>query len=65
VKFRVLLHKAEESGWWAEVPALPSCFTQGETKAEVLENLREATACHLDEGEVKVPEGAELQEVEL
>ena len=36
------IHDSEEGGFWAEVPALPGCFTQGETMEELEENLREA-----------------------
>jgi predicted RNase H-like HicB family nuclease len=39
---RVVVHKAEESGFWAEVPPLPGCMTQGETMEELKSNLREA-----------------------
>ncbi len=39
---KAIIHKAEEGGFWAEVPALPGCVTQGETRAEVEANLREA-----------------------
>jgi predicted RNase H-like HicB family nuclease len=66
MKFTVVLHKAEEGGWWVEVPALPGCYTQGDTREETLENVREAIACHLD---VNVPppvqEGTEVREVEV
>jgi len=37
-----IIHEAEEGGFWAEVPALPGCVTQGETEEEVTSNLREA-----------------------
>ncbi len=40
--FRAVIHDAEEGGYWAEVPALPGCVTQGETLAELHDNLREA-----------------------
>ena len=40
--FRAIIHDAEEGGYWAEVPALPGCFTQGETREELLDNLKEA-----------------------
>lgn len=44
--FRAIVHDAEEGGYWAEVPALPGCFTQGETRDELLANLKEAiTGC--------------------
>ena len=40
--FKAIVHDAEEGGYWAEVPALPGCFTQGETREELLDNLKEA-----------------------
>jgi len=40
--FRAIVHDAEEGGFWAEVPALPGCLTQGETREELLANLKEA-----------------------
>ena len=42
MKLKAIVHEAEEGGFWAEVPALPGCFTQGETMAELEANLREA-----------------------
>ena len=36
------MHEAEEGGYWAEVPAIPGCATQGETMEELLRNLHEA-----------------------
>ena len=39
---KAILHRAEEGGWWAEVPARPGCFTQGETREELLAYLKEA-----------------------
>lgn len=44
MKIRVVVHQAEESGYWVEVPAIPGCCTQGETMDELLANLAEATA---------------------
>ena len=41
---KVLVHQAEEGGFWGEVPALPGCASQGETLDELLANLREAVA---------------------
>jgi len=46
VKIQVVIHKADEGGYWAEVPAIPGCATQGDTLAELKRNLREAiVAC--------------------
>ncbi len=42
MKLKVVVHEAEESGFWAEVPAIPGCATQGETFEELLQNLYEA-----------------------
>jgi predicted RNase H-like HicB family nuclease len=42
MKIKVLIHEAEEGGYWAEVPALPGCFTEAETREELLTNIREA-----------------------
>jgi predicted RNase H-like HicB family nuclease len=39
---RVIVHEAEEGGYWAEVPAIPGCATQGDTFEELLSNLYEA-----------------------
>ncbi len=37
MKLKVIIHKAEEGGYWAEVPAIPGCATQGETMGDILE----------------------------
>jgi len=42
MKLSVIVHPADEGGYWAEVPAIPGCATQGETFEELLENLYEA-----------------------
>lgn len=42
MKLKVVVHEAEEGGFWAEVPAIPGCATQGDTFEELLSNLYEA-----------------------
>ncbi len=42
MKIKVIVREAEEGGFWAEVPAIPGCATQGETMDELMTNLREA-----------------------
>jgi predicted RNase H-like HicB family nuclease len=42
MKIKVVVHEAEEGGYWAEVPGIPGCATQGETFEELLQNLYEA-----------------------
>ena len=41
---KILVHEAEEGGFWAEVPVLPGCASQGETMDELIANVREAIA---------------------
>jgi len=46
MKFKVVVHNTEEGGYWAEVPAIPGCLTQGDTWEELLHNIYEAVeAC--------------------
>ncbi|HLO48054.1 MAG TPA: type II toxin-antitoxin system HicB family antitoxin [Kamptonema sp.] len=42
MKIKIIIHEAEEGGFWAEVPAIPGCATEGETFEELLQNLYEA-----------------------
>ena len=51
MNLKAVIHKAEEGGYWAEVPPLPGCVTQGETLDELNANLREAIEGWLAAGE--------------
>jgi len=42
MKIKIVVHEAEEGGFWAEVPALPGCASQGDTMDELVANVREA-----------------------
>jgi predicted RNase H-like HicB family nuclease len=42
MKIKVVVHEAEEGGYWAEVPSIPGCATQGETFDELMHNVHEA-----------------------
>lgn len=68
MEFTVVLHTAEEGGYWVEVPSLPGCFSQGETVDEALKNIKEAIELHIralrEEGsEVPKDEGFVLSRV--
>ena len=39
---KVLIHEAEEGGYWAEVPALKGCVSEGESYDETVSNIKEA-----------------------
>lgn len=57
MEYTIIVHNAEEGGYWVEVPALPGCFSQGETFEETLQNIREAIDLHI---EVLQEEGKEI-----
>jgi predicted RNase H-like HicB family nuclease len=67
MKLKVVLHEAEEGGFWAEIPALPGCFSEGETKEDVLANIREAAQGWLEVASEREPAETptEVQELEL
>ena len=47
MEYSVIIHKAEEGGYWVEVPALSGCYSQGETLEETLANAKEAIELYL------------------
>jgi len=47
MEYTILIHKADEGGFWAEVPALPGCFSQGETIEETIAHTKEAIELHI------------------
>ena len=56
MKIKVVDHEAEEGGFWAEVPAVLGCATQGETMEELLANVHEAVeACLSVDGAPRTP----------
>lgn len=67
MKVKVVIHQAEEGGFWAEVPALPGCVTEGDTRKELLANLREAVeGCLLTASGIFEPtDGGQVEEVDL
>ncbi len=47
MEYTILIHKADEGGFWAEVPALSGCFSQGETIEETIANTKDAIELHI------------------
>jgi predicted RNase H-like HicB family nuclease len=62
---KAIIHPAEEGGFWAEVPALPGCLTQGETLDELKANLREAIELWLSVDDVVTESNANDRVMEL
>jgi predicted RNase H-like HicB family nuclease len=65
MRLKAIMHKADEGGFWAEVPALPGCVTQGETTDEVRHNLREAIELWFEAGEAEADGQTEGEVLEL
>ena len=65
MKIRAIIHEAEEGGFWAEVPSIPGCATQGDSMEELLSNIREAVeGCLAIEVSPPIPD-ARAKEVEI
>ena len=67
MKLKVIIHEAEEGGYWAEVPSIPGCSTQGDSMEELLQNLYEAVegCLSVDIEEHKISEGDRLMEINV
>ncbi len=55
MKLKVIIYKAEEGGFWAEVPSILGCATQGEMFEELLKNLYEAVEAYLSIDVAQIP----------
>jgi predicted RNase H-like HicB family nuclease len=62
---KAIIHEAEEGGFWAEVPALPGCVTQGESEDEIRTNLLEAVELWFEAGEASAVAEKESRVLEL
>ena len=65
MKLQVVIHEAEEGGYWAEVPSIPGCATQGDSFEELLNNLYEAVegCLSVEIGEVPVSDTDRVIEI--
>ena len=65
MKLKVVIHEAEEGGFWAEAPSLPGCVAQGETFEELLSNIYEAVegCLSVDVEEISVSEKDKVMEI--
>ena len=65
MKLKVVIHTAEEGGFWAEVPAIPGCATQGDTFEELLQNIYEAVegCLSIDEADLQLDSNAQIVEI--
>ena len=65
MKLKMIVHEAEEGGYWAEVPAIPGCATQGDSFEELLGNLYEAVegCLSVDVGPISVSASDRVVEI--
>jgi len=65
MKLKVIIHELEEGGYWAEVPSIPGCATQGETFDELLSNIYEAVedCLSIDMKDIKITEKDKVLEI--
>jgi predicted RNase H-like HicB family nuclease len=54
MKFKVIVEEAEEGGYVVYAPSLPGCVSQGETKEEAIENIKEAIEVYLDIDDARI-----------
>jgi len=66
VKFVVTLDRDEDGVWVAQCPSIPGCVSQGSTKDEAIDNVRDAiSGCLQTRAELEMPFKIEIQEVEV
>lgn len=65
MKLKIIVHQAKEGGYWAEVPGIPGCATQGDTFEELLANLYEAVegCLSVDIDPASINEGSKVLEI--
>lgn len=67
MKLKVVIHEAEEGGFWAEVPAIPGCATQGDTFEELLANIKDAVegCLSIDMKDIKTSDKDRIVEIAI
>ncbi|MGH8477298.1 MAG: type II toxin-antitoxin system HicB family antitoxin [Methylococcales bacterium] len=65
MKLQVLVHPAEEGGFWAEIPALSGCVSEGETLEETLLNIKEAAEGWLEVATMRIKGDSQVQIAEI
>jgi predicted RNase H-like HicB family nuclease len=66
MKFATIVDRDEDGMWVIECPSIPGCVSQGQTRDEALENIREAIAGCLEvRAEMGLPLTVEIAQVEV
>lgn len=67
MKLKVIIHEAEEGGYWAEIPSILGCATQGDSFDELLSNIYEAVegCLSVDIDEIPIPKASKVIEIAI
>ncbi|MGC9519811.1 MAG: type II toxin-antitoxin system HicB family antitoxin [Desulfuromonadaceae bacterium] len=67
MKFQIILEPSEEGGYTAFVPALPGCISEGDSRTEALDNIKEAIELYLEpvDDDITFGSSAEVTEIAL
>jgi predicted RNase H-like HicB family nuclease len=65
MKLQVMIHPAEEGGFWAEIPAFAGCVSEGETLEETLQNIKEAAEGWLEVAAMRIKNNSQVQIAEI
>ena len=63
--FKIFLEKSDEGGYTATVPSLPGCISEGDTKEEAIENIKEAIELYLESDVEISADNPNIEELEL
>lgn len=65
MKLKIVIHEAEEGGYWAEVPSIPGCATQGDSFDELLSNIYEAVegCLSVDVQDISISDNDKIMEI--
>ncbi|NOQ52030.1 MAG: type II toxin-antitoxin system HicB family antitoxin [Desulfuromonadaceae bacterium] len=67
MKLKIIIHEADEGGYWAEVPAIPGCATQGENLQELITNIYDAVegCLSIDMDDIKLEKTDSVMELAI
>ncbi len=65
MKFKIVLEPSEEEGYTATVPSLPGCISEGDSREEALENIKEAIELYLQPSEDNQTYSAKAEILEI
>ena len=65
MRLRVVLEPSEDGGYTVYVPGLPGCISEGDTREEALDNIREAIELYLETVEDDLVFNEKAEQIEI